>query len=263
MCTTKGTEQRCRKVHSCTNGAGETAKPRIEPVPDSLVTSMVGAVSNLHGANVQRTAATPPAPRRRALQGGGTDVAATLRSIARKSQQAMTAGVLPGEYIKTVTSPLLDLAIQVDSPGKLTEAPVSLAPNVRVKSPSDAFSDGDLADADAEAASVVEMSATAWGAGASPFPGATNPPRKKPDLGPNQMFDGSNDTATMSTVLSTGVLSLEFSAEGGEELEIRDLDEPFVVEMVLDGAALVAFWSTLRQCVLCFSIRSGLWTQFR
>jgi hypothetical protein len=29
-------------------------KPKVEPVPDSLVSSMVGAVSNLHGANVSR-----------------------------------------------------------------------------------------------------------------------------------------------------------------------------------------------------------------
>ena len=139
--------------------------------------------------------------------------------------------------MKTVTSPLLDLAIQVDSPEKLAEAPVDLAPGVRVKPPSSAFSGSAGTDADASSApaSVVEMSATAWGAGASPFPGAVSPPRKEPTLGPNQM-PSNNITATASTELATGVLSLEFSAEGGEELEIRDLDEPFIIEMVLDGA---------------------------
>ena len=53
----------------------------------------------------------------------------------------MTAGVLAGEYIKKINSPLLDLAIQVDTPDKLAGgAPVNLAPNVRVHTPTGAFS---------------------------------------------------------------------------------------------------------------------------
>ena len=48
----KGADQRCRTVHACTDANGEPVKPRVEPVPDSLVSSMVGAISNIHGANV-------------------------------------------------------------------------------------------------------------------------------------------------------------------------------------------------------------------
>ena len=51
-CTMKGVDQRCRTVHTCTNSKGEPVKSRVEPVPDSLVGSMVDAISNLHGVNV-------------------------------------------------------------------------------------------------------------------------------------------------------------------------------------------------------------------
>jgi hypothetical protein len=51
----KGIDQRCRTVHTCTDSKGEPVKSRIEPVPDSLVGSMVDAISNLHGANVSVT----------------------------------------------------------------------------------------------------------------------------------------------------------------------------------------------------------------
>jgi hypothetical protein len=142
---------------------------------------------------------------------------------------------MPGEFIKKVASPLLDLAIQVDSPEKLIgHGAVELAPNVRAQPPPGAFSSGSHGEP-----SAVEMSATAWGPGASPYPGAAMPLRRKPNPGPNQMYDGRNDTATLSTVMSTRVLSLEYAAEGGEEIEIKGLPIPFVIEMQLDENAFV------------------------
>jgi hypothetical protein len=168
----------------------------------------------------------------------------------RQSQRAMTAGVLAGEYIKTINSPLLDLAIQVDTPDKLAGAPVDLAPNVRVHTPTGAFSGGSDSDPDSDSGgseTAVEMSATAWGSGASPYPGAEAPPRKEPKAGPNQMYDARNDTATHSTVMSTGVLTLEFAAEGGEEMEIAGLPEPFVVEMTIDPGSLACDYLSVQQ----------------
>lgn len=161
----------------------------------------------------------------------------------------MTAGVMPGEYIKKVASPLVDLAIQVDTPEKLTaQGPVQLAPNVRAQPPPGAFSSG--ASGVAGEPVAVEMSATAWAAGASPYPTAAAPPRREPKAGPNQEYDGRNDTATHSTVMSTKVLSLEFAAEGGEEIEIKGLREPIVIEIELDENAF-ACDSISDKMILC------------
>ena len=176
-------------------------------------------------------------------------VAGKVRGLVHTSHRAMTAGVMPGEFIKKVASPLLDLAIQVDSPEKLIgHGAVELAPNVRAQPPPGAFSSGSHGEP-----SAVEMSATAWGPGASPYPGAETPPRREPKAGPNQIYDGRNDTATHSTVMSTRVLSLEFAAEGGEEIEINGLPEPFVIEIQLDESAF-ACGSVSDKMIMCDGI---------
>ena len=224
----KGGDQRCRTVHACTDLSGNSVKPRIEPVPDSLVSAMVGAISNINAGR------------------GSQRVARKVRELVHTAQRSMIAGVIPGEIIKKIGSPLLDLAIQVDSPEKLTgHGAIELAPNVRAQPPLEAFSNRSHGQP-----SVVEMSATAWAAGASPYPDAAAPLRQTPKLGPNQMYDGRNDTATHSTVMSTHVLSLEFAAEGGEEIEIEGLSEPFVIEIQLDENAF-ACDSVSDQMIMC------------
>ncbi len=177
-------------------------------------------------------------------------IAGSIRSLVHTSQSAMTAGVMPGEFMKQVSSPMLDLAVQVDTPDKLLEqGSVELAPNVRARPPPGAFSRG--SSEDPGVLNAVEMRATAWAASATPFPGAVAPPRRPPRIGPNQMIDNrSNETATQSTVMATSVLSLEFAAEGGEEIDIAGLAEPFVIEMQVDPSAF-ACESVSEKMIMC------------
>eukprot|EP01044_Picomonas_judraskeda_P020500 COSAG03_NODE_4578_length_1506_cov_0.865672_1_plen_424_part_10 len=86
----------CRTVTTCVDSSGAEVTPIVEPVDDALISSVVNAISSVHAANLQSIAAP------------GTNSTATathaesLRSLVRKSQAAMTAGVFAGEAIKKV-----------------------------------------------------------------------------------------------------------------------------------------------------------------
>ncbi len=78
---------------------GASAKPKVDPVPDGLIGTIVSAASNAHIANAENYAA-----RRRLseAEANATETAAAgLRALAHKASSAMGKGVMNGECVNT------------------------------------------------------------------------------------------------------------------------------------------------------------------
>jgi hypothetical protein len=248
---------RCTMHHICTDSNGARVAARVEPVSDDLVKGLVSAASNAHGANT----AEAGGGWRRLAEAEDGDAAAkaaaakALRMLAYKSSVAMGRGAMKGEYMKQAESELLVVSSKLDDATELEKQAVKVASNTRVRPPPGAISRAQRAksaaagrrlQSDGEATGRrspgVAMQATAWTEGSSPFPtkqapAAPRSPSRRGAAGRRLQSDGDGtqenvNVTTNTTVMSTGVLSLEYSVDG-EELELESLAEPFVLELDL------------------------------
>ena len=158
VCKIVGGEERCRRNVTCVNWMGESVDPVTEPVDPALIAGVVNVISSVHTINLGSVNTSDEGEAAKAAAN-----ARSLRNLARKSQSAMTSGTFSGEFMKTISTPSLDLATQVNSPEEMSKGAVAVAPNIKVNSPKGAFG----------GQGVVAMNAVAWAAGASPFPTAS------------------------------------------------------------------------------------------
>jgi hypothetical protein len=225
------------------------------------------ATSNLLKAMATPTAAAPAAagdtvdgtdgPTEEERKAQEEQFAEATLNIVEQLSKALVSDAMPGEEPTSVSTDSFDISSQKNFAGAFAGAPLPIGGANRRRFLADGVDivvpDGVFDSTDVGSESTVDAMVTAWAANPYGFADTSNLTADfGGDGGSSSSSSSSGDDGTSQEPLSMGtsVLGLSFAADG-DEVDIHDLDEPFVMSLApsmgLNDSTLIAYcshWNT-------------------